>query len=82
VIITLVDSLGFIPTIRKAYSDPFREPIFFPTLMGIRSILVIASLENYSLTTVLFPLTVAGFCVILISILMLRRSMVSQIIEY
>lgn len=73
VLITFVDSLGFIPTLRKAYQLPYSEPITFHLLMGLRGVLVIAALEHYSVTTLLFPLTVSVFCGLLISLLLMQR---------
>ena len=78
VLITCVDSLGFIPTLRKAYHSPHSEPITFHLLMGLRGLFVVAALEQYSITTLLFPLTVSVFCCLLIAVLLIRRKHLTQ----
>jgi hypothetical protein len=73
IILTLVDMLGFGPTIRKAYSEPFQENIVFFALFLVRNVLVIIALENYSLTTVLFPASIVIACFFLIFLILVRR---------
>lgn len=66
VILTSVDLAGFIPTFRKAYYYPNEEKLLFYFLMASRNILVIIALENYSLTTLLFPAATALACILFI----------------
>ena len=73
IVLTTTDLLGFGPTIRKVYQSPYSEPMLFFYLLIARNVLVIVALENYSLTTVLFPAAVSLACVLLISIILLRR---------
>jgi hypothetical protein len=65
VTLTLVDLLGFGPTIRKAYARPHDESVSFFALAAVRNLLVILALEHYSLTTVLFPAAVGLACLCL-----------------
>ncbi len=73
VVLTIVDSIGFIPTIRKVYHAPYSEPLSFIILFFLRNILVILALEHYSITTVLFPAVIALDCLLLIALIMIRR---------
>jgi hypothetical protein len=73
VILTTVDTLGFVPTFRKAYSHPFDEGLLFFILMAIRNVIATAALDFYSVTTVLFPVTIAIVCFIFISMVIIRR---------
>ena len=73
VILTTVDVLGFWPTVRKAYTFPHSESLLFFTLFAARNLLVIMALENYSITTVLFPAVIAAACTLLIVMLAYRR---------
>lgn len=77
VILTTVDVLGFGPTARKAYSSPFDEPLTFFALFMARNLIVIMALENYSLTTVLFPAVIASACLFLILMITYRRRVLS-----
>jgi len=73
VILTIVDVLGFGPTVRKAYSFPHSESLMFFALFAARNLLVIMALEYYSVTTVLFPAVIAAACVLLLAVLTYRR---------
>jgi hypothetical protein len=73
VILTTVDVLGFGPTTRKAYDLPHSESVVFFTLFMVRNIIVIMALENYTLTTVLFPAVIATACAFLIAMVIYRR---------
>ncbi|PPC91945.1 MAG: hypothetical protein CTY34_01950 [Methylobacter sp.] len=72
-ILTLVDLLGFGPTISKAYSFPYSESVVFFGMFAARNSLVILALENYSVTTVLFPAAIAAACLFLILLVAIRR---------
>ena len=73
IVLTTVDTLGFGPTLRKAYSQPYSESIVFYGLFATRNVLVILALESYSVTTVLFPAVIAAACVLLIATVVYRR---------
>lgn len=78
VILTVVDVLGFGPTVRKAYVHPFEENLTFFSIIMVRNLIVIMAMEYYSLTTVLFPAVIAVACLTLIAIVMLRRRVLSE----
>ena len=72
-VLTTIDSLGFIPTLRKAYYYPEEENLTFYVLMSIRNFVVIMALEYYSLTTILFPLVMNIMGIWLIGLIVYRR---------
>jgi hypothetical protein len=72
VILTLVDVLGFGPTIRKVYHSPYSESMLFFSLFLVRNILVILALEHYSVITVLFPAVIAIACLLLLILIFVR----------
>ena len=73
VILTTVDMLGFAPTFRRSYIFPFEEQLMFYVVMALRNLVVISALENYSLTTVLFPATIGLACLIFSLMVVYRR---------
>jgi len=77
VVLTTVDLLGFGPTVRKAYSFPHSESVAFFALFMVRNLLVIAALENYSLTTTLFPAAIAATILLLILMIAYRRQVLA-----
>lgn len=55
VIITLIDVLAFIPTVRKTIGNPSSETLFTYALNIPRHGLALIALENYNLATYLYP---------------------------
>lgn len=79
VILTTVDVLGFGPTVRKAYTYPHSESLLFFALFTARNLIVITALENYSVTTVLFPAVIAAACMLLITMVTYRRRVLATV---
>lgn len=73
IVLTIVDLLGFGPSVRKAYKDPYGENALFFTLGALRNALVTGALEHYSWTTVLFPAAVGMACLLFVALILLRR---------
>ncbi len=73
VILTSVDLIGFGPMVRKVYWHPFSEPMPFMAIMVTRNMVAIAALENYSLTTVLFPAATAAAALSALVLIYVRR---------
>ncbi len=76
-ILTLVDLLGFGPSVRKAYDLPYEENISLFAIGAIRNGFVILALENYSWTTVLFPAAVGLACALFVLLIIGRRIAIS-----
>ncbi len=79
IVLTIVDLLGFGPTLRKAYHRPFEESRLFFLMVILRNVCAIGALEAYSMTTVMFPLLMALGCVALLLIMQYRRLVVSRL---
>ena len=77
VTLTTVDVFGFVPTVRKAYLAPYSESLLFFSLFTVRNLIVIIALENYSVTTVLFPAVIAAACLLLMALIAYRRQRLS-----
>ena len=73
VVLTLMNVVGFAPTIRKSYHQPFSESLSFFVILVPRNLLSIAALEHYSVTTAFFPAVTAVACLILICVVLYRR---------
>lgn len=77
VLLTVIDLLGFAPTLRKAWAAPHSESLLFFGLFLVRNLLVVLALERYSPTTWLFPVAVALACALLMVVIALRRRVVA-----
>lgn len=76
ILLTTIDLLGFGPTIRKAYDHPFEESLLFIFMFFLRNTFALLALESYSLTTVLFPLSICVVCLFLCTLISYRRRVV------
>ena len=76
IILTLVDVLGFGPSVRRAYQSPKEESATFFALGAIRNMFVILALENYTWTTVLFPAAVGIACALFVLMIFARRALI------
>ena len=76
ILLTTIDLLGFGPTIRKAYDHPYEESLLFIFMFFLRNTFALLALESYSLTTVLFPLSICMVCLFLCTLISYRRRMV------
>ncbi len=77
IVLTIVDLLGFGPSVRKSFEHPHEENATFFAIAVFRNAFVIAALENYSWTTVLFPAAVGGACVLFVLLIGTRRYMMT-----
>lgn len=73
VVLTVVDLLGFGPTVRKSYHAPHSESLGFYGMFGLRNTFALLALESYSVATVLFPAAVSAACVLLMLLIFIRR---------
>lgn len=73
VLVTLVDTLAFAPTLRKAYYYPHQEHLTFFALFILRNVFSVFALEAYSVTTLLFPVVISLACGGLIGLTLWRR---------
>lgn len=81
IILTVVDVLGFGPTVRKSFHQPHSESALFFAMFSLRDICVLFALEHYSVATVLFPAAIGSSCLVLAAMILLRRGMVNPLVE-
>ena len=79
ILVTLIDLLGFAPTVRKSWHQPHSETLSFYYLNFFRFGLAIIALQNYSVVTALYPLTwlVANGLFALVLIVRRKQSILS-----
>ena len=57
ILVCVIDLIGFIPTFRKSYVEPKTETSSTYIVSAFSSILAVIALTNYSLITMLYPIT-------------------------
>jgi len=55
-VITIIDSVSFIPTIRKAFKDPNGDSAIFQFLMVVAYSCSLLAMDTYTVTTCVFPI--------------------------
>ena len=73
IVLTTIDMLGFGPTLRQGWYFPWADSILFFSLLAARNVMVLLALENYSVTTALFPAALGIAALAVIAVLSLRR---------
>lgn len=76
ILITVIDALGFIPTVRKSYHKPHQETLVTFLLSTVKYLLVVIALQNYSLVTALFPISLVVMNGLFVAMLLVRRRQV------
>lgn len=56
-LVSMIDILGFVPTIRKSWSKPYSETLFTYELNAFRHGLSVFALQQYSIVTWLYPVS-------------------------
>lgn len=72
-ILTAIDLCGFFMLIKKAYFRPYEEKINFFAVHFVSKFLAILALENFTITTAAFPISIACSTFILVTVIMWRR---------
>jgi hypothetical protein len=57
ILLSTIDMLGFAPTVRKSWNDPYSETLSLYAITTLRHGLSIIALEHYNIVTLLFPST-------------------------
>lgn len=75
VLVTVIDFLGFLPTIRKSIRKPQEETLIHYAFAGLKFLLAIVALGNYSIVTVLYPasLVVANWAFIILLVVQRKK---------
>lgn len=73
IMITVIDILAFIPTLRKTWHDPASETLISYVLAGIKYCVAIVAISVYGLSTLLYPIALIVMNVAIVSIIVLRH---------
>jgi hypothetical protein len=73
ILVTLIDAVAFVPTIRKSIHKPYEETLLNYVTSASKHTLSIAALTHFSLLTALYPAVVGLMNGICIGVLTIRR---------
>lgn len=77
ILITITDFVGFLPTLRKAYAEPYSETLSLYLFGVIWSSFNIVAILTYSVTTTLYPACILVANAICCFVLWMRRKAVA-----
>lgn len=78
ILVTIIDLLGFAPTIRKSWNKPHSETLSFYLLNTFRFALAVAALQTYTIITAAYPISWAFANGIFGVILLVRRRQLTE----
>ena len=73
ILISIIDLIGFIPTIRKTLKKPHEETLSVYAISTVKFALAILALEHYSLVTWLYPTCLATQNAVFVGVIWVRR---------
>lgn len=77
-LVSLIDFLGFLPTIRKSYRKPYEETLIAYLLAGLKFVLAIIALDHYSIVTWFYPASLVAANLFFVGMLMVRRRQIAN----
>ena len=78
ILVTVIDFLGFLPTIRKSIKKPYEETLIHYVFAGLKFLLAIIALDNYTLVTWLYPASLVLANWLFIVLLVVQRRKISK----
>lgn len=78
ILIVSTDILGFIPTIRKSWNNPYSETLFMYQITTVRHALSIVALRQLNTLTLLYPVAWTVANLLFSVMLMVRRKVITK----
>jgi len=73
ILMSIIDFVGFLPTLRKMYIEPHSETLAMYGLFAFSGTFTLLALSEYSLITVLYPVTLMAINIIATCVIWWRR---------
>ena len=79
IVVALIDFVGFLPTMRKGYAEPWTETPSAFAIATLANSLSLFAIQNYTIVTVLYVATLVLTNAMMLAILLARRRQVERI---
>src|SRR5690606_35486997 len=76
ILITIIDTLAFYPTFRKSWHKPYEDSTFAFTIATVKFAISLFALENISIATFLYPLSLVVMNGAFVIMLIWRRHLI------
>lgn len=80
VLVTIIDGLGYYPTIRKSYDKPHQETVFMYTTDVFKYTLALLALSDVTWVTALYPVAIVIFDIGFVAMLIWRRHAIKSLV--
>ncbi len=74
IVVTLIDLVAFLPTFRKGYVEPRSETVSTYALAGISQVFAFGALSEFSMTTMLYLMSLVVTNFVFVVMIFVRRS--------
>jgi len=74
ILITIIDFVGFLPTYRKGYEEPYSETLFLYACSAFSNLFSLFSITHYSIESSLYVASLVASNVIFVTIVLVRRN--------
>lgn len=71
--VSAIDALGYIPSLRKSYQEPWSETIASWLMFAVSDIIALFALEAYNVLTMSYLITITAANILLFAVCMWRR---------
>lgn len=75
---TSIDTMGYIPTIRKAFAEPWSETLSFWSFMALANAFIIASSAEYNALTVTYAAVLSIANITVVTVCIIRRGVLKD----
>jgi len=76
--VATIDFIGFVPTFRKGFEEPFTETVSTFLMSGVANALSIVALQNYTVATVLYIASLFFTNMFFVTMILMRRKMLGM----
>lgn len=73
VLITAIDTISFVPTIRKTWHDPTSETLVSYVIAGLKYCISVVAITSYGLATLVYPTALIAMNIIIVATILTRR---------
>lgn len=77
--VTLIDSAGYIPTLRKVWAKPYEEMATAHGIAMVKHIFVLLAVQNFVPATIIYSIGMVIMNAALVSTIMFRRRKCSRV---
>lgn len=76
--VSVIDILGYIPSLRKTFEDPWTETVVSWVAFSLANVFNILALKEYNLLTLTYLISITSANVVLLAICLIRRRVVPR----